>query len=105
MTQTFSPQELFGDLLENRGIGAAYEWLALTFVRQFAFRAAGLAMEKSLQEQFSLKRASLLYLFNLLNKRPILWVLLRAQQMGRRIKWWRITQIATRKEKKLVRGL
>ena len=89
--QTFLPQEIFGDLLENKDLGAAYEWLSLVFARQFTFRAASLAMKKSIRVKASLKRAVLLIIFRLLSTRIILWPLLLIRQIRGRIKrWWLI---------------
>ena len=85
----FSPQEIFGDLLENKDLGAAYKWLSLVFARQFAFRAASVAMTKSMRESFSLKRAFLLSLFRFLSTKPVLAILLPVRQIRGRIKkWW-----------------
>ena len=87
--RTFSPQEIFGDLLESKNLGAAYEWLSLVFVRQFCFCAASVAMKKSIQESFSLRRAILFSLFRLMSAKPVLWILLTVRQIRGRIKkWW-----------------
>jgi len=50
------------------------------------FEAASLAIKKSIEESFSLKRAIFLFLFWIINVRPVLWVLLAARQTRGRIK-------------------
>jgi len=84
--QSFSPQEIFGDLLAYKSIAEAYEWLSLVFARQFTFGAARLAMKKSIEESFSLKRVAMLCLFKLINVKPVLWIVLTARQIRGMIK-------------------
>jgi len=86
--EDFSPQEIFGDLLKTKDVGAAYEWLALIFARQFTFQAASVAMRKALREKFTLKRAILLKLFQLMSTRWILSASLTARHIRGRVKRW-----------------
>lgn len=95
--EDFSPQEIFGDLLETKDVGAAYEWLALIFARQFTFQAASAAMRKAMREEFTLKRAVVLKLFELMSRRWILWALLPARQIRGRVKRWYLN-------KRIIRG-
>jgi len=84
----FSPQEIFGDLLKTKDVGAAYEWLALIFARQFTFQAASMAMRRALREKFTLKRIILLELFQLMSTRWILSASLTARQIRGQVKRW-----------------
>jgi len=87
--RNFSPQEIFGDLLERKDLGDSYEWLALTFARQFTFQAATAAMKKALRERFAVKRAVLLVLFELISIPVVVWVLLTVRRIRGGIKkWW-----------------
>jgi len=69
---TFSPKEIFGDLLDSKSVAEAYEWLSLVYARQFAFEAASLAIKKSIEESFSLKCTFFLFLYRNVNVRFVL---------------------------------
>jgi len=95
--QNFASQEIFGNLLERKNLGDSYEWLALTFARQFTFQAATAAMKKALWERFTVKRVGLLVLFELISTKPVVWVLLTARQIRGRIKKWWLQKQSARK--------
>ena len=70
--QTFSPQELFGDFVQERQsmLGAAYDGLAWTLARQFTFKAAHMSIGKAIEVNgLSWQRAFLSATLRLLDTR------------------------------------
>lgn len=84
--QNFSPHELFGDSGEKKvqDIDYAYEKLALTFARQWLFRAAGAAMTKAIHNGFYLKRRLLRLMFMIMRIEPFLSFII----LIRKIRFW-----------------
>lgn len=81
--RAFSDRELFRKKSEKEQVrfDLAYEKLALVFARQFLFRAAWAAMEKSMKTCFSPQRGGLWLLFRVMSIRPILSLLLSVREL------------------------
>jgi teichuronic acid biosynthesis glycosyltransferase TuaG len=90
--QNFS-KEIFGDTGEKqvKDIDSAYEKLALTFARQWLFRAAGLAMTKAIHNGFCLKRRLLRLMFRIMRTEPLLSLVL----LLRKIRFWFLAQCSS----------
>ena len=89
--QNFSSHDLFVDIREEkaRHIDSAYEKLALTFARQWLFRAAGAAISRAMNNKFSLKRGLLRVSFTIMRIEPFLSIFLGI----RKIRFWFLRQI------------
>ncbi len=76
--ESFSAQELFGDLLKKKDIGidSAYAELAWLFTRQFLFQSAKTVMKKFINDRFSFKRYLLWWTLLIVNTKPVFSILL-----------------------------
>ena len=76
--RAFSDRELFSKKFEEEQgrFDLAYEKLALVFARQFLFRAAGVAVKKSMQTNFALRGCGLWLIFRVMSMKVFLSPLL-----------------------------